>query len=566
MESDTVSTAVLLTFFAPLPGIICCGKQYRHPMSPPTNESSPDRLQPTAKQLRALAIIIVIGTILRAIPIMWGSAFLNPVQYNFHLDEPKIVRSVDDFPEFLTEYHDYRYPHFLHTTYGVAWWAVGGALDLRDDKASLPGGPSYERALIFSRILNILLFGLGAMWLLWLFGKRMFEPRAALFIVAASSIQGWVVASTSLVQTDVPSAYALLGLFYLLLQIDRSEVIRPRQGWLVGAVMGVSIALKYTTAIGWLAIGISIIAGARRKAFTPPQAFGFLGLAMLSCVLTFVIFVPGSTYDFSSFYGSIEWEYHNKMKAAEFSMADFLESLFTCLPLWIMLPAGIGVVLSLMAHRSLTTVSIMVCMAIYMLISARAFRPDYAVTLMPFAAVFSGYALWKLASFRPIGLNTALLYLVLGHSFVGWTVYQRYAGETRYAFDAWARANIEPGPLGDGPTAMTGRYAAPNAPEGYKFVPVHDHPEWLVLCKRHYELFENTVEDPNFYERAGSVVEDPNNRELGSFKERDYLFYEDVLLGMGREFKYDLIQEFRMSNLPLDMQGNDVLVYRRTRK
>ncbi|MCP5023719.1 MAG: hypothetical protein GY930_18370 [bacterium] len=535
-------------------------------MISPTNESSPDRLRPTAKQLRILALIIVIGTILRAIPIMWSSAFLNPTQYNFHPDEPKIVRSADDFPDFLTEYHDYRYPHFLHTTYGVAWWAVGGALDLRDDTASLPGGPSYERALIFTRALNILLYGLGAMWLLWLFGKRMFDPCAALFIVAASSIQGWVVASTALVQTDVPSAYALLGLFYLLLRIDRSEVIRPRQGWLVGVVMGVSIAIKYTTAIGWLAIGISILAGVRRRAFTASQASGFLALATLSCILTFIIFVPGSTYDFSSFYGSIEWEYDNKMKAAKFSTAGFLEGLFTCLPLWIMVPAGIGVALSLFAQRSLTAASILVCMAIYMLISARAFRPDYAVTLMPFAAVFSGYALWKLASFKPIGLKVALLYLILGHIFVGWTVCQRYVGDTRYAFDAWARDNIEPGPLGDGPTAMFGRYAAPSAPEGYKFVPVYDHPEWLVLCKRHYELFENTIEDPNFYERAGSIVEDPNNRELGLFKERDYLFYEDVLLGMGREFKYDLVQKFRMSDLPLDMQGNDVLVYRRMQR
>ncbi len=520
---------------------------------------------PTGQQLRTLALIIVIGTVLRAIPIMWGSALLNPVQYNFHSDEPKIVRIVDDFPVPFDEMEDYRYPHFLHTTYGAAWWALGGALDLRDEQVSLPGVPGYERALIFSRILNTLLFGLGAMWLLWLFGKRMFGPSAALFIVAASSVQGWVVASTSLAQTDVPSAYALLGMFFVLLKIDRSPSIRPRQGLWVGALLGISMTIKYTTAIGALAIVISVIAAVRRKALTFKQALWFSGSVAIACLLAIVVFFPATVFDFADVYGSIKWEYFTKMKAAEFSFETFLKNLLTCLPLWIMLPAAAGLGMSLFAKRNLTTLSIFLCMSVYMLISARAFRPDYAVTLMPFAAVYSGYAMWKLASFKQAGRLVAVLYLVLGHGYVGWTVYQRYAGETRYTFEAWAHKNIEPGNLGDGPIARSGRTMAPEAPEGFSFVPVYDQPEWIVLCERHYEIFVNTNDDPDFYAKAGFPVTDPTNREIGLFKERDYLFYEDVLLDMRREFKYDLIQKFPAPNLPLDMQGEDVLVYRKSR-
>ena len=533
-------------------------------MNSPTHEPSSGLLRPTRKQLRTLAIIIIIGTLLRAVPIMWGSAFLNEVQYNFHPDEPKIVRRVDDFPDFLSNYHDYRYPHFLHTTYGVAWWAIGGTFNLRDDKASLPGEPGYERALIFARILNTLLFGMGAMWLLWLFGKRMFEPGAALFIVAASSVQGWVVASTSLVQTDVPSAYALFALFYVLYSIDRADALRPRQGWLVGAIIGVAIAMKYTSAIGWLAILISAGAAVRRKAFSPKQALQFVSLAALGCALSFIVFVPGSVYDFESFYGSIKWEFFNKMKFARFSGADFFKSLFACLPIWILLPALAGLGLCLLRKHALTTISMIVCMAIYVIISAKAFRPDYAISLMPFAALFSGYALWRLSQIKRAGMSAALLFLVLGHTFVGYVVYQRYAGETRYTFEAWAKANIEPGPLGDGPIALPYRSSAPEAPEGYHFVPVYTHPEWLVLCKRHYQLFLHTNIDPNYYATTGNVVSDPNNRELGLFKERDYRFYEDVLLDQRRDFQYDLIKTFPKPNLPLDMQGHEVLVYRRS--
>jgi hypothetical protein len=533
------------------------------PTHPDSEVSEPRQLQATPKQLRILAMILLVGTILRAVPILWGTTFWNPVQYNFHADEPKIVRQVDDFPTYLTEYHDYRYPHFLHMTYGVSWWAIGGALDLRDDKVSKPGVPGYERTLIFSRVLNTLIFGLGAMWLLWLFGKRMFRPGVALFIVGASSIQGWVVASTSLVQTDVPSAYALLGLFYVLLGMDRKSYLRPRQGWLVGAIMGIAIAMKYTSAIGWLAIVISAGAAVHRKALTLKQAIGFLVLAGLGCLLSFVAFVPGAVYDYSNFYLSLKWEFLNKMEHARFSWDEFLEALLTCMPIWVLLPSLIGLVLCLMQKRSLTMLSIVACMGVYVLISAKAFRPDYAVSLMPFAAVFSGYALWKLATFKPAGLPIAVIYLILGHAFVGYVVSQRYLGDTRYTAEAWIMDNIEPGPLGDGPIALPGRSMAPECPPDYKFVSVYTKPEWIVLCKRHYQLILNTIEDPKFYATAGHIVEDPNNRVLGLFKERDYLFYEDVLLEMRRDFKYDLVKKLPVSDLPLDMQGEDVLIYRR---
>ncbi|MDF1838031.1 MAG: glycosyltransferase family 39 protein [Planctomycetota bacterium] len=528
----------------------------------PTSQES--RLRPTGKQLRALALIIIVGTLLRAVPILWGTTFWNPVQYNFHADEPKIVRQVDDFPTYLTEYHDYRYPHFLHMAYGVTWWAVGDALKLRDDKVSMPGVPGYERTLVFTRSLNVLIFGLGAMLLLWLFGKRMFGPGAALFVVAASSIQGWVVASTSLVQTDVPSAYALFALFYVLLKYDRAEGLRPRQGWLLGIIMGMAIAMKYTSAIGWIAILISAVAGIRRQAMTVGQGTGFLILAGLGCILSFLAFVPGAAYDFSNFYLSIKWEFLNKMEHAEFSLSDFLESLFTCLPLWIMLPALAGLALCLVRERSLTVVSMVICMGLYVAISARAFRPDYAISLMPFAAVFSGYAAWKVSTLKTAGMPIAVIYLIAGHVFVGYTVSQRYLGDTRYTAEAWIMENIEPGPLGDGPNAIGGRSMAPECPPGYEFVKVYGKPEWLVLCERHYEPCLNTIEDPNFYAKAGYPVKDPNNRELGLLKEVDFLFYEDVMLEKRREYKYDLIKKIPKSNLPLDLQGEDVLIYRRS--
>ena len=507
-----------------------------------------------------IILLLLVGLSLRTYPILWGSEYFHEVQYDLHPDEPKIVRAIDDFPESLRTNHDYRYPTFLHNAIGAAWWTVGSALDLRQPEPSQAGQPAYEKALLFSRALMVLLFGLGGMLLVWAFARSLWNRQVALWALAATSIQAWVVSSTNLVQTDIPAAFGLLAVFFWLLKLDRKENLRPTHGLVAGLILGSATAMKYTSGIGMLALAITWFAAIRRKALDPKPAAGFAGLAFLGALASFLLFVPGAAYDFTSFRISLEYEWISKSKAPDFDWATLWSGLTDCLPLWILVPALLGAVDCLRLKPRTTMLSIAVCLGTYVAISAKAFRPDYAIPLAPFAALFSGVFLWRLSRLGKPWSWLPVAYLIAGHLFVAYVVHARYTQDSRYRFDAWVHENIPPGPLGEGPIPTRRSWASPKWPTGYQSVSGHKRPEWLVLFYRHYLPFLNTVEDPNFYPQFSS---EPGKRTLANFTEKDFLFYEDVLLEKDREFHYDLVREFEEKDLPLDMQGVLIQVYKR---
>ncbi len=59
---------------------------------------------------------------------------------------------------------------------------------------------------------------------------------------------------------------------------------------------------------------------------------------------------------------------------------------------------------------------------------------------------------------------------------------------------------------------------------------------------------------------------EPGKRAMGLLKERDFLFYEDVLMEKRRRYSYELVKAFEVKELPLDWQGKSIFVYRRAGK
>ena len=533
---------------------------------------------PAASQRRrlrlALLVLIVLGFALRAYPILWGSQLYDSDQYSFHADEPKLVRYVDDFPESLKTNHDYRYPTFLHNVYGVLWAAAGGALDLREPGASAVGKPSYERALLFGRGLNILLFGMGGMWLTWLFARRLFGPTAALYTLAVQNMLGLPVTSAALVQTDVPSAIGLLLVFLLLLRVDGRPQVLARHGLTVGLALGAAISMKYTAAVGALAVAIVAVSAVRRGASTWGQASRFVGLAGVGAVLAVLLFIPGILYDFDNFAKSINYEFNDKSVKQTFALGRFTDGIQKSQPIWVLIPAAGAFLFCLWRRRSAILLSITVCLAIYLVVVAKAFKPDYSILVSPFVAVYAGFGLWSLGQLRPQdatrNARLALLsvFLIGGHLFAGWTVYQRYASDTRYRFGAWVEANVEPGEIGDAPRPLGPTWADPKAPAGYTFVSVHKRPEWIVSPERSYMHPLRAMVEPEFYvskvPNPANFTMQPGARKMYAIGERDFLFYEDVHLQLRRDFRYDKVEEFVPPNLPLDMQGLTVQIFRRS--
>ena len=328
--------------------------------------------------------------------------------------------------------------------------------------------------------------------------------------------------------------------------------------------------MKYTAVIGVLGIVVSAFAAYKRKALTGKGALGFLGMGGLGFTFAFVMFMPAIVFNFEKVWISLKWEYQSKVTQTEFDFEVFLEAFRLCFPLWILIPSIAGFLVCLALYRSTTLGSIALVFGVYLLLMGKALAPDYLIPLMPFAALFSGFLLYKIFHNRnfPHAIRALpLVYIAFGLGHTGWTVYQRYAGDTHYLFDSWVKENIPPPFIGDGPFPARRASFSANCPEGYEFVPVYKKPEYLALFYRHYLPAKWLIEDPNHFKdhpQVGPLV--IGERKVANFRERDFLFYEDVLFDMRRKFKYDLVKRFDPPKLPLDMQGQTVLIYRNVEK
>jgi len=526
------------------------------------------------RERRLLILFFVLGFFLRAYPILWSSAHYDSHAWGFHPDEPKLVRHVDDFPESIHTYEDYRYPTLIPFAYGAVWMGVGGALDLRDPEASMPGTPSYEAALLFSRGLTLLLFGLGGMWLTWAFTKRLFGPGPALFALGSTNLMGLPMTSASLVQTDVPSIVLLLASFYLLLRLPTAvREWRVRDLALVGLTLGVAAAAKYTAVIGALLILYVIVTAALRKETTWRAGSQLLFTAGLASIVGLLLFVPGILYDFENFQRGLNYELHSKVLENSKGLTDFWEVSSRSYRVWVLVPAAIGLCMALKRHSSPFLGGLLACMAAYSVVWSRRLMPDHAIFFFPFVAAFAGLFLWWAFAKRPRGvvpLCIAALFL-LGHGYSGWIVHQRYA-DLRYQLSTWIQENVSPGTVGVSPSA-TRPLSVNQLPEGYELASVHTKPEWIVVYKKHYNLVRRVKEDPEKYlEEISWQLEDhpkdaislePGARRMGRLRERDFRFYEDVMQGEKRVFDYDEVLYLESAKLPLDHQERPIYVFRR---
>jgi hypothetical protein len=527
------------------------------------------------RERRLLILLLVVGFFLRAYPVLWSSAHYNPGAYGFHPDEPKLVRHIDDFPESLRTYEDYRYPTLIPFTYGALWMGVGGALGLRDAEPSMPGTPSYEAALLFGRGITLLVFGLGGMWLTWAFTRRLFGPGPALFALGATNLMGLPLTSASLVQTDVPSTVLLLAVFHLLARCTSKPKLCTRDFIWVGLTLGAAAAAKYTSVIGATVVIAVVASAARRGDTTWREGAKLLCAAGLASALAFLLFVPGVLYDFEQFRSSLNYELHSKVLEADAGLNDLWGALSQSYPLWVLAPALLGLLFALKTRRSVLLGAVLACMAIFAVVWTRRLMPDHAIFFFPYVAALAGLGLWqvsRLQSRRAAQLVLAALFL-FGHGYSAWVVHQRYASDLRYSLAHWIQENIPPGPIGVSPCA-TRPLSANLLPQGYEVVSVHTKPEWIVVYKSHYNLVRRVNEDPEQYKQEIAWMFDgdlervlslePGQRRMGRFRERDFRFFEDVMRGDRVEFQYDRVLSLESQKLPLDHMSRPIYVFRRS--
>lgn len=543
----------------------------------PEPELAPSFLERHERAL--VATMLLLGLLLRLVPVLWGSTYFDATQAMFHPDEPKLVRPLDDFPGSLETYKDYRYPTLLPFAFGALWYPVGEALGLRDERPSVPGQPSYEAAQVFGRALNVLVFGLGGLLLIWAFTRRLFGAGPALLALAAANTMGRPVTSAALVLPDIAASVLLFATFFALHRAETRPRLRPRAMVPVGLALGAAAAAKYTSGVGALGVLLVAIHAASRRRVSWSEAAALVATAGGVALLTFLFFVPGAVYDSSAFLDSLAFEYRSKLEIADSSLSLLPRAFGKSFPLWLVAFTLIGLAVARRARLerapSFSLLAAGVSLAVYFALSLRAFRADYALPFFPFVAMFAGLGLWSVARLpsRGIGGVVVALALLLGTAQSAHWVALRYTGDVNYRVDRWIEEHLPPGPLGVAPPP-SGRSTGARAPEGFTYVGVHGLPEYILVFQRRTEMVLGALEDPasahalmadhwGAQAAATQFSMEPGARRLGRLREADLRFYEDVVLGLRRRWKYDLVKEFLPVDSPLDMPGRWARVYKR---
>jgi hypothetical protein len=251
---------------------------------------------PTAETSRrwawpALALVLAVGLGLR----LWGVKQGLPYAYNADEADHFLPRAVAMFAHGLNPHYFANPPAFTYLLHFLLAVFYGGRAGVQQAFALHPT-EVYTLARVAAGVL-----GVGALWLLYLTGARLFGRGVGLLAAAIEAVAFLPVFYAHLALNDVPTLAPLtLSLLGTAGVLRRG---RTRDYALAGVGLGLACATKYTAGIALVPFAAAVAArylegesgGGRR-------AVRGIALAAATALLAFVIANPYAVLDFSSFH------------------------------------------------------------------------------------------------------------------------------------------------------------------------------------------------------------------------------------------------------------------------
>jgi hypothetical protein len=151
----------------------------------------------------------------------------------------------------------------------------------------------FETIGFWARV-PLILLTLALGWLVFVYARRLFGTRAALFAVALYSLEPTVLAHGRVVQTDVPAALAYLLFFFTLHAYVREPNVR--RSLLLGAVVGLALVTKFSLVV---AAPVFAVAECVMFAFAPRRGWSRKCVALQACAAALVaLLVVNAAYYF----------------------------------------------------------------------------------------------------------------------------------------------------------------------------------------------------------------------------------------------------------------------------
>lgn len=353
------------------------------------------RKRPSAVAL-TLAGILVSGLILR----LWGIGHGLPVVYNLdeyaHFTESAVkMFSAGYNPHYFQNPPAFTY--LLHVLFTFAYGGPGAGLTVRQ----LFNGDPTELYTI-ARVTSALM-GVGAAWILYFAGKRMYGAGVGLVATAFISFTFLPVHYSHLALNDVPTLLPLcLGFFGLAGIIQKG---RLTDYVIAGAGLGLATATKYTAA----ALSVSIFIAWAIRAFddreNAKREFGYLVGAGAVAALVFVIANPFSVLDADAFVSGVRRQQRLSAGVSKLGTDDVTGWGYYAWTLtwgwgWIPLAlslGGAGLALKRDWRKALPWVAFAVIVWLFMGKQER-FYARWLMPVYPVLAVFAAYAVIELAN------------------------------------------------------------------------------------------------------------------------------------------------------------------------
>lgn len=404
--------------------------------------------RPSAVTL-TLAGILLTGLLLR----LWGIGHGLPVVYNLdeyaHFTESAVKMFSEGYnPHYFQNPPAYTY--LLHVLFTFAYGGPGAGLTVRE----LFNGDPTELYMI-ARVTSALM-GIGAAWILYFAGKRMYGAGVALVATAFISFTFLPVHYSHLALNDVPTLLPLCLGFFGLAGIIQKGLLTDYL--IAGAGLGLATATKYTAA----ALSVSILIAWAIRAFDDRQnakrEFGYLVGAGAIAALAFVIANPFSVLDADAFVSGMRRQQRLSADVAKLGTDDVTGWQYYAWTLtwgWGLLPlalslGGAGLALKRDWRKALPFVVFALLVWLFMGKQER-FYARWLMPVYPVLAIFAGYAVVELAKLArerrrtPAAVAIAAVALAMPLAYVAHNNIVMTRDDTRDQAKAWLLENTGEG-------------------------------------------------------------------------------------------------------------------------
>ncbi len=520
-----------------------------------------------------MGAILLIALLLRAPYLFWGVPVFDKYAQPYHPDEGKIIGGAMTFPEDIFTREDLRYPTGMHYFTGMVLLPFKSLTNLD----AIPRVDFKYIATIVARLVTLAL-GLGAVWLTYRLGKKLYSPAVGLLAASFLAVAVYHARHSPLATTDVGTSFWLA--LALLLTYRFTADSRWQNYALMGAVVGLGTGTKYSTAIAAVGVGIILLqlvlqtddaaAGKRIFAYTLMSA----GIA----IVVFLLTTPTMLINGGAFLQSFGYEAGRVARARNF-VFDLETANILLTDSWAMgmgwalfFVVWFGIAYSLVRRETRQhSLPLAATSLIYLFIFLSGLLARYVITILPLLCLLAALPIVDLLKDarkrrRLAGVAISAGILLYG-LFYNVQTMRLVLDDTRSQAAAYLEATVPPGSTVG--ALVVGNVAASswNLPfvddEKYMLADGLDLPEYMILTSYLFYDFRDLLNSGNVgpdYALSGNVYWPHPTRP-----EPEVLaIYDHLLNGAEADYKYELVAVFKPAiYAPVEFPPPEIRIYRR---